>query len=81
MVRQYYQLNEHEFEQTPRDSKAQESLVGFSPLGLKQSDMPQQLNDNNKKTTGNIAIFCNNFKCIIIYKNIELLCYTSKTDI
>ena len=34
-----------------------------------------------RKTTGKKPIFCNNFKYIIIYKNIELLSCTSKTNI
>ena len=39
MVRQYHQLNGHEFEQTPRDSEGQGSLVCCSPWGCKESDM------------------------------------------
>ena len=33
------QLNGHEFEQTLRDGKGQESLACFSPWGCKESDM------------------------------------------
>ena len=33
LVRQYHQLNGHEFEQTPRDSEGQGSLVCCSPWG------------------------------------------------
>ena len=33
MVRQHHQLNRHEFEQTPRDSEGQGSLVCCSPWG------------------------------------------------
>ena len=44
----HLQLNEHEFEQTPRDSKGQRSLVCCSPLGQKESDMTKQLNNNSK---------------------------------
>ena len=34
-----HQLNGHEFEQTPGDSKGQGSLVCGSPWGCKESDM------------------------------------------
>ena len=37
MVRWHHQLNEHEFEQTPRDSEGQGSLAGCSPRGCKES--------------------------------------------
>ena len=43
MVRWHHQLNGHEFEQTPRDSEGQGSLVCCSPWGLKESDMTEQL--------------------------------------
>ena len=33
MVGWDYQLNEHEFEQTPGDSEGQESLASYSPWG------------------------------------------------
>ena len=39
MVRQHHQLNEHEFEQTLRDSGGQGSLACCSPWGCKESDM------------------------------------------
>ena len=38
MVRQYHQLNGHEFEQTPGDSEGQGSLACCSPWGHKESD-------------------------------------------
>ena len=38
MVRQNHQLNGHEFEQTPRDSEGQRSLVCCSPWGYKESE-------------------------------------------
>ena len=47
MVRQYHQLNEDEFEQTPGDSEGQGSLVCHSPWGRKESDMTEQLNNNS----------------------------------
>ena len=40
------QLNGHEFEQTPGVSETQEILVGHSPLGCKESDVTEQLNNN-----------------------------------
>ena len=48
MVGWHHQLDEHEFEQTPRDSKEQGSLVCCSPWGHKESDRTEQL--NNKPT-------------------------------
>ena len=45
MVRWHYQLNGHEFEQTPGDSEGQGSLVCCSPWGCKESDMPEHLNN------------------------------------
>ena len=38
MVRWHHQLNEHEFEQTPRDRKGQGSLACCSPQCYKESD-------------------------------------------
>ena len=45
----HHQLNGHEFEQTPGDSKGQGSLVGCSPWGRKESDTIGQLNSNKYK--------------------------------
>ena len=42
MVRKYHQLNGHEFEQTPRDSKGQGSLAGNIPWSGKESAAEQQ---------------------------------------
>ena len=39
MVRQYHQLNGHEFEQSPGGSGGQRSLVCYSPWGWQESDM------------------------------------------
>ena len=47
MVGWHHRLNGHEFEQTPENSERQGSLVCCSPWGCKQSDMTEQLNDNN----------------------------------
>ena len=43
----HHWLNEHEFEQTPRDSEGQGSMACCSSWGLKKSDMSEQLNNNN----------------------------------
>ena len=39
MVGWHYQLNGHEFEQTPGESEGQGRVVCCSPLGGKESDM------------------------------------------
>ena len=44
IVRWHHQLNRHEFEQTPGDSKGQRSLAGCSPWSQKESDTTEQLN-------------------------------------
>ena len=49
MVGQHHRLNGHELEQTPGDSEGQESLACYSPWGCKESDMTEQLNDNNSR--------------------------------
>ena len=46
MGRQYHQLNEHEFEQTPVDSGEQRSLACYSSQGHRELDMIQQMNNN-----------------------------------
>ena len=48
MVGWHHRLNGHEFGQTLRDSEGQGSLVCCSPWGGKESDMTQQLKNNNK---------------------------------
>ena len=47
----YHQLNGHEFEQTPKDSDGQGSLVCYSPWGGKESDVTQRLKNNNRPHT------------------------------
>ena len=44
MVGWHHQLNGHEFEQTPRDTEGQGSLVCCSSWGHKESDMTERLN-------------------------------------
>ena len=48
MVGWHHQLNGHEFEQTSGDSEGQGSLACCSPRSLIESDMSEQLNNNNK---------------------------------
>ena len=43
----HHRLNEHEFEQTPGDTEGQESLACCNPLGHKELDMTELLNNNN----------------------------------
>ena len=45
MVGWHHQLNGHEFEQTPGDSKGQGSLACCNPWGYKDLDMTEQLNN------------------------------------
>ena len=47
MVGWHHLLNNHEFEQTPGDGEGQGTLVCCSPWGHKESDMTEQLNNNN----------------------------------
>ena len=47
MIGQQQRLNGHESEQTPGDSGGQGSLACCSSWGHKESDMTQQLNNNN----------------------------------
>ena len=47
MVGWHHQLNGHEFEQTPRDTEGQGSLVCCSPWGRKESDRTEPLNNSN----------------------------------
>ena len=48
MVKYHRQHNGHEFEQTLEESEEQGSLAGCSPWGLKELDMKEWLNNNNK---------------------------------
>jgi len=50
MVGWHYQLNEHEFEQTPGDSEGQGSLGCCSPWGSKDLDTTEQLNNNKSSS-------------------------------
>ena len=48
MVGWHHQLSGPEFEQALGDGEGQGRLVCFSPWGHKESDMAEQLNNNNK---------------------------------
>ena len=50
MVGWRYQLDGHEFEQTPGESEGQGSLVCCSPWGLKELDTTEQLNSKLLQT-------------------------------
>ena len=50
MVEWHYWLNTHEFEQTPRDSVGQGSLVCYSSWGHKELDTIYLLNNNSNTT-------------------------------
>ena len=45
-------LNEHEFEQTPRDGEGQGSLACCSPWDPKELDMTEQLKNNQEDRSG-----------------------------
>ena len=47
MVRQDHRLDGHEFKQAPGADDAQGNLACCSPWGHKESDMTEQLNNNN----------------------------------
>ena len=48
----HHRLNGHEFERTLKDSEGQGSLACCSPLGCKESEMTEQLNNNNRGLCG-----------------------------
>ena len=50
MVGWHHQLKGHEFEQALGDGEGQGSLVCCSPWGHKESDMTEQLNNNQRWT-------------------------------
>ena len=49
MVEWHHGFNEHKFEQIPEDSEGQGSLACYSPWGHKESDMIEQLKNNDHK--------------------------------
>ena len=48
MVEWHHQLDGHKFEQALGDGEEQGSLVYCIPWGCKESDMTEQLNNNNR---------------------------------
>ena len=57
MVGWHLQLDGHVFEQTPGDSGGQRSLVRYSPRCCKQSEMTEQLNNDNNPSMLDIFAF------------------------
>jgi len=51
-VRWDHQFNGYELEQTPEDGGGQGSLAYCSSWGHKESDMTEQLNNNNRNAKG-----------------------------
>ena len=64
MVGWHHQLSGHEFEQTLADSEEQGSLGYCSPLGRKESDTTQQLNNNIYDFVATEIHYC--FKYLIL---------------
>ena len=56
MVGWLHRPNEHEFEQTLGDSEGQGSLACCSPLGRKESDSTERLNNDNSNFTS-LAVY------------------------
>ena len=65
MIGWHYQLNGHEFEQTPEDGEGQGSLVCCSSWGFKESDTTEQLNWNHADSHLITAYCCQYFERII----------------
>ena len=57
MVGWHHRLNGHEFEQAPRDSEGQGSLVCCSPWAHKELDVTEQLN-TDRQPRPQAAIAC-----------------------
>ena len=66
MVRWHHRLNGHEFEQAPGDGEGQGKLVYCSPWGHKESDMTEQLNNNN-----NIPLHAYTPLCFSIHEHVD----------
>ena len=56
MIGWYHQPDGHEFEQAPGVGDGQESLVCCNPLGRKELDTTEQLNNNNNTKAKNSCI-------------------------
>ena len=57
MVVWHHQINGHEFEQALGDDEGQRSLACCIPWVHKESDMTEQLNNNNKISNRHCIIF------------------------
>ena len=57
MVGWHHRFNGYEFEQTLGDSEGQGSLACCSPWGCKESDMIEQLNNNNYQDSKLLQMF------------------------
>ena len=57
MVGWHHRLNGHEFEQALGDSEVQRSLACYSPWDLKESDMTEQLNNNDLRLLYSVIFF------------------------
>ena len=66
MVGQHHRLDGHEFEQALGDGEGQGSLACWSPWGLKESDVTQQLNNNtaNIRIPSRFIFLFNIFNCL-----------------
>ena len=55
MVGCHHRLNGHEYEQSPRDSEGQGSLVYCSPWDCKDSEIAEKLNNSSSHQ---MSLFC-----------------------
>ena len=70
MVGWHHRLNGYEFEQVPGDGEGQGSLACCGPWGYKESDMTEQLNNNNYETLQALKCFLlkkKEKKCFLLY--------------
>ena len=66
MVGWYHWLRGHEFEQTPRDSEGQRSLICCSSWGCKESDTTEQLSNNNNHILVHCVCQITFHKCLVL---------------
>ena len=73
-------LNGHEFEQTLEDNAGQGSLMCCSSWGCKESDMTEQMNNNNKVATRKLLELINEFSKFpkLIHRNQLYFCILTK---
>ena len=58
MIGWHHRLNGHEFDQTPGDSEGQGHLAYCSPLGHKESDTTEQLNNSTQVFHRSLSMLC-----------------------